>query len=417
MKYSDILNSRPKNRITEIITYGLWFAFILYAFCTFQPDYLNAEQSFTCLKSINPSDAILIAASDGTILYQKNGAKKCIPASTLKILTAVTAIHHLGLSFRFKTEFYTDPYQNLKIKGYGDPLLISEILQEITGVLTLKIQKFNDLILDDSYFSQNIQIPGVGKSTNPYDAPTGALCANFNTFCFDYDPQNRIISAEPQTPITPFASEKMLKLGLKKGRYTITHDSREAALYVGELFLHFMKQMGVKNNGEIRFGVVGPEDKLIFTYRSSFKLEDVLKQMMKFSNNFIANQILIAVGVHVHGPPGTLEKGLKVVSDYAKNELNLEGIEVMEGAGISRENRISALDMGTFLKQFKPHRHLLKRSGNSLIKTGTLKGISTRVGYIEGRHDDPYFFVIFLYGNHSDIDSFVGCIERILLED
>ena len=79
-------------------------------------------------------DALLVADHDGQIIFKKNEAKKCIPASTLKLLTALAAIHHLGLSYRFKTEFYIDPKQNLKVKGYGDPLLISEVLQEIAAV-------------------------------------------------------------------------------------------------------------------------------------------------------------------------------------------------------------------------------------------------------------------------------------------
>jgi len=366
------------------------------------------------LDSITPSDSILIAAPDGQLLYKKNETKKCVPASTLKLLTALTAIHHLGSSYRFRTEFYTDPDQNLKIKGYGDPLLKSEVLRDITDVLAKKIQNFRNLILDDTYFSHNIEIPDVGHSTNPYDAPTGALCVNFNTINFDRDQQGKIISAEPQTPMTAYAREKIRSLGLKRGRYTFAHDHGGSARYAGELLLQFLKERGVEDQGKIYLSTVGPEDSLVHTYRSRFTLEQVIKEMMEFSNNFMANQILIALGAHVYGPPGTLDKGLNVVSDYAKKDLRLENIDIVEGAGISRKNRITALDMMVILKHFKPYRYLLKRTGKTLFKTGTLKGIRTRVGYIESPPEDPYYFVIFLNSGGSDIDSLMRCIKAVL---
>jgi len=390
------------------------FAVILFAIFTFQPALLAAAQDLSCLHRIRPSDALLITAPDGSILYKQNEAVKCIPASTLKILTALSAICHLGPSYRFPTEFYTDIDQNLKIKGYGDPLLTSEVWQQIANVLALKIRKFNTLILDNSYFSKDLIIPGKGHSTNPYDAPPGALCSNFNTILFDHDQHGRVISAESQTPMTPFAREKIRSLGLKKGRYTFTHNQSDATRYAGELFLHFLTKRGVESQGEIRVETVKPDDRLFHTYLSGFTLNDVIKKMMAFSNNFVANQICIAMGAHVYGPPGTLENGVSVISDYAKYKMHLKDISVVEGSGISRKNRISALEMNILLDQFKPHRHLLKREKNTFFKTGTLEGIRTRVGYIEKSPGSTYSFIVFLNSGKSDMDSLMGCIEKIV---
>jgi D-alanyl-D-alanine carboxypeptidase/D-alanyl-D-alanine-endopeptidase (penicillin-binding protein 4) len=368
------------------------------------------------LDRITSTDAVLVADHDDRILYKKNEGIKCIPASTLKLLTAVTAIHHLGRSYRFQTRFYMDPDQNLKIKGYGDPLLISEVWQEIADVLSQKIRNFNDLVLDDTHFSQDIEIPRAGKSTNPYDAPVSALCANFNTVFFDRDQQGKIISAEPQTPMIPFARDKIRSLGLERGRYTFTHDRRDAARYAGNLLLHFLRERGVERQGEIRLGAVGPNDSLIHTYLARFTLEQALKKMMRFSNNFMANQIFIALGAHVYGPPGTLTKGAAVVSDYAKKELRLKGIQIVEGSGISRENRLSALEMLTILKRFKPYRQLLNRKDRALFKTGALQGVRTRAGYIEGNDQELYCFVIFLNRAGSDIEALMECIVRALAD-
>jgi D-alanyl-D-alanine carboxypeptidase/D-alanyl-D-alanine-endopeptidase (penicillin-binding protein 4) len=168
------------------------------------------------------------------------------------------------------------------------------------------------------------------------------------------------------------------------------------------------------SQGQIRAGVVGPEDTLVYTYHSIFALEQVLKEMFEFSNNFIANQILIALGAHMHGPPGTLAKGVRVLSDYAREVLHIHDIEIAEGSGISRKNRLSALGMLAVLRRFEPHRTLLVREGQVLYKSGTLKGVKTRAGYIEGRSGNPYSFVIFLNSSHADIESIFDCVKKSL---
>jgi D-alanyl-D-alanine carboxypeptidase/D-alanyl-D-alanine-endopeptidase (penicillin-binding protein 4) len=390
-------------------------AVILFVLSMLQPATLTADPAFPCLKHFTSTDAFLIADPDGRILYKKNEEKKCTPASTLKLLTALTAIHHFGISYRFRTEFYMDTDRNLKVKGYGDPLLISEVLQEIADTLAKKVREINDLVLDDTFFSPLIKTPWLSHSTNPYDAPVGALCTNFNTVFFDRDEQGRIVSAEPQTPLIPFVGKAIRSQGLESGRYTFTHDRGDATRYTGELLLHFLKERGVSIQGKIDLGAVGPEDRLIYTYQSVFTLEQALKKMMEFSNNFMANQIFIAVGAHVYGPPGTLAKGVRAVSDFEKNELHMTGIEIVEGSGISRENRVSPLHMLTILKHFSPYRHLLNRERNVLYKTGTLSGIRTRVGYIEDQPDRPYYFVIFLNRSGSNMDLLMDCLRQTVI--
>ncbi len=199
---------------------SLWFiigvSVILQSLWLWQPETSNAKQVLSRLNGVYSNDALVVAEPDGRLLYKKNETVKHVPASTLKLLTALCAIHYLGPSYRFKTEFYTDTDSNHKIKGYGDPLLISEVWQEIAHGLPKKVRGFKDLLLDDTYFSQPVIIPGRNHSTNPYDAPVGALCANFNTVFFDRDKQGRIVPAEAQTPLIPYARKKIRSLGLKK---------------------------------------------------------------------------------------------------------------------------------------------------------------------------------------------------------
>ena len=95
--------------------------------------------------------------------------------------------------------------------------------------------------------------------------------------------------------------------------------------------------------------------------------------MMTYSNNFMANQILLEAGIAQSGPPGTLLKGVAAAREYAGNELTMHGLQITEGSGISRKNRITAKNLHRILLKFKPHYRLLRQDGTDFFKTGTLK--------------------------------------------
>ncbi len=357
---------------------------------------LQADKFHNIQKLIGNKDAVLVADHQGKVLFSKNADKQLVPASTLKILTSLVAIHHLGRNFRFITEFYTDEDSNLKIKGYGDPLLISEILAEISETLGEKIEKFNDLVLDNSYFEYPITVPGVTSSFKAYDATNGALCVNFNTVYFKRIKKGKYISAEPQTPLTRFALKRIRKSGQRKGRITFSPENNETALYTGHLFKYFLEKQEIKSNGRIRMGKVQEKDTLICKYESDFSLEHVISKLLDHSNNFIANQVLLAAGAKAYGPPGTLEKGVRAAYAYIKSVSGAENISIVEGSGISRKNRISANNMLRLLEKFEPFHALMRNDGREFYKTGTLSGISTRAGYIEDGKGGLYRFVVLI---------------------
>jgi D-alanyl-D-alanine carboxypeptidase/D-alanyl-D-alanine-endopeptidase (penicillin-binding protein 4) len=375
--------------------------FVLFCFlCVGNTGYLFAGKLEDIQKLIGKQDAILVADAGGTILLSKNADKPLIPASILKVLTSLAGLHYLGEEFKFATEFYTDAHSNLKIKGYGDPLLISEAVAEIAKSLRTKIDIYNDLILDNSYF-EPIIIPGVTTTLNPYDAPNGALCVNFNTVFFKRE-KGGYVSAEPQTPLLPFALKKIKAYGMKKERVTFSQEQDEITLYAGHLFQYFLEQEGIQSKGGIKIGKANKEkDTLIYQYVSRFSIEDVIAKLLEHSNNFIANQLFVTVGAKVYGPPGTLKKGIRAVSAYAKDVLKLENVEIDEGSGISRQNRISAGNMYKVLEVFEPRRGLMRHEGREFYKTGSLTGVKTRAGYIESEKNGLYRFVVMLNSGKS----------------
>lgn len=360
------------------------------------PPKLKTELNSQLQKLVGSQDAAVLALPQGEPILFRHCQKALIPASTLKILTALVAIENLGDKYRFATDFYLDSSKNLKIKGYGDPLLISESLAQIAQRLARQISNIQDIVIDDGYFRSSVKIPGKNNSLQPYDAPNGAFCVNFNTVAFK-TVRGAFVSAEKQTPLLPFSLAKAKASGLKEGRIMLAGDPKESIRYAGELLQYFLTQAGIKISGEIKQGSIDPAgDKLILHYLSQFTLDHVISRLMEFSNNFIANQLFLSSGAVGMGPPATLAKGKQIADRYIERQLGLKEITIVEGSGLSRRNRISARAMIMLLKRFEPYYQLLRHEGREYYKTGTLSNVKSRAGYLEDAHGRRYPFVVIM---------------------
>jgi len=100
--------------------------------------------------------------NEQTYVYTHNEKRNYIPASNMKLFTAVSALDRLGPAYQWKTEVYIDGkvnpggvlQANLILKGYGDPTLQPEDLQALAAAVKDKgiNQIKGDLLLDESYF-------------------------------------------------------------------------------------------------------------------------------------------------------------------------------------------------------------------------------------------------------------------------
>lgn len=401
---------------TPLLTLATMLAFCLSVALPIPCRALASTATQRLQERLGPEDAVLLTDQAHNILFAHRPDKLAIPASTLKLLTALAAFHHLGLAYRFRTDFYQGENGSLKVKGYGDPMLISEELEKITAVLSSRLAHCGDIVLDDSFFEKPITIPGASeKSTEPYDAPVGALCVNFNTVYFTTDEKGAFISAEPQTPLLPFVMERIRESSLRQGRIILFQERDEAARYAGHLFAHFLQKAGVDVSGRVTLGLAYPDkDRLLYRHESTYTLGEVVAGMLEYSNNFIANQLLLAVGAQNAGAPASLEKGLQAVRQFAGNTLRLKDFSVAEGSGLSRKNRISARDMDRVLVAFEKYRHLMKKEGHQYYKTGTLKNIRTRVGYFESDNGDLYRFVVFLNGPGKTTHRIMNGLRKMI---
>ncbi len=148
------------------------------------------------------------------------------------------------------------------------------------------------------------------SSSEPYDAPNGALCANFNTVSFK-KVNGIYVSAEPQSPLLPIVLKRVKASKQAEGRIVLSHNENEITRYCGHLFAYFLEQNGVAVSGRIRIGNVRPDkDILLHRHVSPFTLIDIITRLLEFSNNYITNQILITAGIKAYDTPGTLDKGV-----------------------------------------------------------------------------------------------------------
>jgi len=350
----------------------------------------------------SPGAGILLTDDLGQPLFSQNPDTPMVPASILKILTSLAALEQWGEEYRFTTPAAWDTETlTLHIRGMGDPLFVSEAIQGFCRQLVEKIgmQQLDTIAIDQGYFAPNLTIPGTGRTLNPYDATTGALCANFNTLNFTRDSSTgQIRSAEPQTPLLEQFLPAIRRTGLSQGRILL--DESVQPIYPGLLMAYFFRELGVTVTGTVETGPFpvltsgGNPPLKRFVLASPWPLEAVVKKLLQYSNNFIANQVMLALGAHVKGPPATLDKGIQVLTQTAAGLPGWDTAVIAEGSGISRENRVTPFQMGTLLMAFMPYHTLMPFTGTQYYKTGTLTGIRTRAGYFIGTDGRLYPFVI-----------------------
>jgi D-alanyl-D-alanine carboxypeptidase/D-alanyl-D-alanine-endopeptidase (penicillin-binding protein 4) len=390
----------------------------------------------------------------GKVLFDAGGEKPLIPASNVKLVLAAAALSTLGPTYSYATEILSDgPLSaagilrgNLYLKGYGDPVLVSEQLWLLArGLKHLGISEIRkDLIADDSTMAQDPLLYEMNpeETSRAYTAKPGGLSLNFNTVQVmvepakrrgdsprvQLDPDSNHLTIDNKATTEPSGTGSPLRIrilasdhrevlqvrgsvSLGAGRVSLYRSVDEPALYTARVFAKFLAEAGISLRGGVRRGTAPPEARLLYTHRSK-PLSLIIQDMNKWSNNFIAEQLLRTLGKELHGSPGTREKGLRVLQDYlAAIGISADSYQLQDGSGLSRENRLSAAELvfvlramahdspwqaefmaslgllgmdGVVERRFSasPARGLLR------VKTGTLQGVAALSGYAgptEGR--------------------------------
>ncbi len=338
-----------------------------------------------------------ILSGSGDKIVSLNPDEKFIPASIAKIITALAALETLGPDYRFETLFFLDRDHNLYIKGSGDPFLVSEEVRIIAAELKASgVKKVASINLDDSIFTRAGETSWNGGSLNPYDAANSGLAVNFNTIFIERK-GDIITSAEEQTPTIPLMVD--LGAGIPSGRperINITAAAPDlSSAYVAQLFAAIMKQEGIVTGSDWRRKSPPAGISPLLVHRSSRTLAEVVAPMLRYSNNFIANQLFLCLGAKRSGNPGDWEKGRAFMRDFlAARGINKYGVDLFEGSGLSRKNRVSCRTMIMVLELFKPYADLFPEKDGILIKSGTMTGVYAYAGYIPRKTGLAPFVII-----------------------
>jgi len=344
--------------------------------------------------------------------------ERFVPASILKLATALAVLHRLGPDYRCRTRFALDVDDNLLIEGRGDPLLTSEELALVLDNLRQRgLRRINDLILDDHLFVLEETTPGAEGSLNPYDAANGALAANFNTVHLRVTPDRRILSAEPQTPTIPLMRELGARLppGTQRVNLGADHFRQENAIalrHLGEVLRALQQQAGIAGGGEIRRGTLTAAIRIDYLHSSSHPLREVVRDCLAYSNNFIANQLLLLLGLERYDAPATWDKGRRALSESLTALLGEElagSMQVLDGAGLSRDNRVSPTVMLAVLEALRPHAELLPVLDADLVKSGTMNGVFCYAGYLGSERTG---FVLMLNQQHNRRDRLLSLMRQ-----
>jgi serine-type D-Ala-D-Ala carboxypeptidase/endopeptidase (penicillin-binding protein 4) len=390
----------------------------------------------------------------GRVLMEKNAHLPLVPASTMKVVTASAALRFMHPDFTFVTEVLAEDVRGwsvgtLYLRGGGDPYLVSEQLFALTKALREKGLKEirGNIVVDDSLFIPSEPLDENEKlGYRSYHAPYSALSLNFNSVKVTVipgtgagkparilvDPVSEYITAKGSVTTLKGKSPAQVTINKHpaagdKERITVTGtigedapiksryvNVAEPALYTGEVFKELLLREGIKVTGNVLRGKTPPQAEAYLDF-SSRPLGVVVYWLDKFSNNFMAEQISLALGAYVHGAPGTREKGLAVIRKHLLSCGVDEGdFQLTEASGLSRNNRISASALvkvlqaaardfgynvefmaslgvagvdGTLKEKFTDPS--LKRRIRG--KTGTLRGVNALTGY--GVSPDGKLFV------------------------
>ena len=327
----------------------------------------------------------------------------------------------MAKTFALRRIFFRNASGDLLIRGLGDPFLVSEELAIIAKTLAQRgLTQVRRLVIDDSAFEPNPDLPLERGTDQPYGARVAALAVNFNTVNLAWSSAGGLISGEPQTPLTPLARELGARLVTgEPQRINLGEDLDAGLRQAQQLFHHFLEESGITISDSGLYHASLTEDwGLYYRHANSRSLQENLSGLLRFSNNFIANQVFLVLGAQHSGYPATTETARRVLQQqlaelYGDNfGSNPATLLMTEGSGLSRAQRSTAAGLMEILESFKPSANLLPEIGGVLRKSGTLTGVYNYAGYIP-RPDGLYPFVVLTNQAANNRDEILRILQGI----
>jgi D-alanyl-D-alanine carboxypeptidase/D-alanyl-D-alanine-endopeptidase (penicillin-binding protein 4) len=395
----------------------------------------------------------------GAVLYARAADVPLNPASNAKLVTTAAALAKLGPEHRYSTHVYVEENGltdgvvsgKLYLQGGGDPALVTGEIYELAGQIEAAgITKLKGTIVVDSgrYADEGLP-PGFDQKDEfaSHRAPGGAMAVNYNTFEVHARPakvigETPVLSALPALPGIELESDALTVAGNRNKLY-VSAEQREGKLvvtfhgevgidngpssyrypvsdpsrYAGELLLMALRQRGIDvGKATVDRGEVPRNAKLVATMRSE-ALSELCRAVNKWSNNFMAEQILRSLAPN---RGATADAALEQLRAYTV-EIGMPqaGLVLGNGSGLYANNLISAAALTHLLAHVYDDfryrydfmaslaimgadgttRSRLRESearGFLRVKTGTLDDVSALSGYAGARGRDPIAFAILI---------------------
>lgn len=404
------------------------------------------------------------------IIADYNGSTFMLPASTQKVFTAVAAKLVLGDEFKFDTSLLTNGKiqnntldGNLIVRFTGDPELTSGQLYTLLSELKKQgINKINgDLVLDTSVFSSHDR--GLGWIWNDltmcFNSPPSAANIDNNCFYAELDanqaPGETVkINVPAQFPIQVFG--QVYVADSNEAPYcqldVVVHDNnryqvkgclarqakpfglsfavQDPDAYAAAIIQRQLKRLGIEFNGKV-LQPQKPQQGQMLAQHFSKSLPDLLKKMMKKSDNQIADSLFRAIAYNYYKRPASFQLGtLAVKSVLQKQGIKFGNSILADGSGLSRHNLVAPKTMLSVLEYIGRNEdklHLMEtfpiagvdgtisgRGGlinpplvkNVIAKTGSLKGVYNLAGFMTNARGEKVAFVQFINGySTGDLES------------
>lgn len=350
--------------------------------------------------------------SDGNVIASHNSTKPLVPASIMKSVTTAALIDKAGAGWKYETRVFTDgPVDmgilrgNIVVEGASDPSLgtthepgSTDIFQEIADALRAQgIHRIEgDILIDESRFAGPSRPDSWQKGDFSQAYGTGSHALNYR--------DNASGSNSVENPSAIFVSRLISTLssaGISVGRGNVGHG----------------------------------HTKLLTTHRSE-TLDEIMRSCMMRSDNLFAEAMLRTFGKLSGGDGSTADAAEREKALWKREKMPLEGVNIIDGSGLSRSNRVTADFMTAVLSSksddavyasFFPlagqegtlRKFLVDTPLDSYIamKTGSMKGIQCYAGYML---DDDYVpthsVVIIMNDITKSRDTAKKAAERMLLE-
>ncbi len=265
------------------------------------------------------SAAVAVDLATGKPLFMRNPDLSLAPASNEKLPVTFAALHELGTSYRFRTEVLGRGQQigatwqgDIFLKGFGDPTLTSGGINRLAAQIgALGITQISGRVLgDESWFDARRTAPG-------------------------WKPDFYISESPPLSAL-------VVDRALYDGRIAV----RPALAAAGQL-RRALRRHGIAS-GRVGLGRA-PVGSTALAQVESAPLPAILQEMDRESDNFTAELMLKELGAEI-GRGGTTAAGAAVVrGTLAAAGVPLAGVSIVDGSGLSLDDRLTAQALGAIL--------------------------------------------------------------------